>query len=324
VPDLDFHPSTSDQEMERKAVESLQANRIDPRFLYVNSRQAELWRQVFLRHSPLHANPEFVRIYREAFARSVERLDPGRVFLVGLGCGTGVKELQLYASLKERGPDALFAAIDVSRDLVVESAEKLVAAGAGHRRSLVCDLAESDFVGKWLDRLEPDLPRLITFFGLTPNLAPAAVARIFRSVLRPGDVLLVNAHLAPVKSEAEGELAVAMEAVLPQYDNPETRAWLAAALDYLGLEDRVDPPEIKAGRVEEVPAFLATARWKIGESFEKWGRRFGPHAEPLRLFQSLRYTPTLFEKVLEREGLGAKLLSITSCREEAIWLVRNG
>jgi hypothetical protein len=323
VPDLDFHPSTRDRELDRQAIKSLQANQIDPRFLYITPHQTELWRQVFLRHSPLHSNSEFVRIYRDAFSRILDRLKPGKVFLVGLGCGTGAKELQLHAGLNERGHDTLFAAIDVSRDLVIESVEKLVAAGAGHRRSLVCDLTQSDFLAQWLDRLDPALPRLITFFGLTPNLAPAVAARIFRSILRPGDILLVNAHLAPVKNETGEGLPTAMQTLLPQYDNPETRAWLTAALEYLELENRVDPPEIKIGRVEAVPAFLATSRWKANEPFEKWGRRFSPHSDPLRLFHSLRYTPTLFENMLCREGLRAGLLSITSCRQEAVWSVEN-
>jgi hypothetical protein len=323
VPDLDFHPSTRDRELDRAAAQSLQANRINPKLLYVTSHQTQLWRRVFLRHSPLHANPGFARIYPDAFSRIMDHLPPGKIFLVGLGCGTGAKELQLQAALRDRGHDALFAAIDVSRDLVIESVEKLAAAGAEHRRSLVCDLAQSDFLGEWLNRLEAGLPRLITFFGLVPNLDPSVVARLFRSILRPGDILLVNAHLAPVNRETGRDLPAAMQAVLPQYDNPETRAWLAAALEYLGLENRVNPPEIKAGQVEAVPAFLATARWKTEGPFEKGGRRFSPHADPLRLFHSLRYTPALFEKTLGREGLRTRLLSITPCRQEAIWSVRN-
>lgn len=323
MPDLDFHPSTLDRDLDRAAAESLQNNRIDPKLLYVTSHQARLWRQVFLRHSPVHTNPAFAQIYQDAFNRVLDRLPPGKVFLVGLGCGTGAKELQLHSSLRDHGHDTLFAAIDVSRDLVIESAEKLVAAGAEHRRSLVCDLAQSDFLGEWLDRLEPRLPRLITFFGLVPNLGPSAVARIFRSSLRPGDMLLVNAPLAPVKSETGTDLPAAMQAVLPQYDNPETRAWLAAALACLGLENRVDPPEIKTGQVEKIPAFLATARWKNREPFEKGGRRILPHPDPLRLFHSLRYTPTLFENALGREGFHARLLAITPCRQEAIWSLCN-
>lgn len=321
---IDFHPSVAEGPLEREAIASLQANRIDPKFLYVTPRQAELWRQVSLGHSPIHANPEFARIYREAFARVVDQLAPGKVLLVGLGCGTGLKELELYSCLKSRGREALFSAIDVSRDLVEESAQKLVAAGAGHQRSLVCDLAEAAFLADWLDRAagRENLPRLITFFGLVPNLAPSVVTRLFRAIVHPGDVLLASVHLAPVREGVD--LPAAMRSVLPQYDNPETLAWLTAALEHWDLKDRVDAPEMKIGEVEGVPAFVATARWKSSESFERWGHRFLPKIEePLRLFHSLRYTPELFENLPRREGFKLELLAMTSCREEAIWSVRR-
>ena len=320
---IDFHPSVREGALGREAIGSLQANRIAPKLLYVTPRQAELWRQVFLRHSPIHANPGFARIYRDAFARVVDRLQPGKVLLVGLGCGTGLKEMELYSCLKARGREALFSAIDVSRDLVVESAQKLVAAGAGHLRSLVCDLAESAFLAGWLDRAaQGNLARLITFFGLVPNLAPSVVPRLFRSILRPKrDMLLVSAHLAPVGDGTE--LPAAMRSVLPQYDNPETLAWLTAALERGGLKDRVDAPEMNIGEFEGIPAFVALARWKSSEPFERWGRRFSPRREePLRLFYSLRYTPALFENLLRSDGFNVELLAGTSCREEAIWAVK--
>jgi len=320
---IDFHPSFREGALEMETIESLQANRIDPKLLYVTPRQAELWRQVFLRHSPIHAKPEFARIYREAFARVMDRLPPGKVLLVGLGCGTGLKESELYSHLKALGHETLFSAIDVSRDLVVESAQKLVAAGAGHDRSLVCDLAESVFLADWLDRVAGDTPRLITFFGLVPNLAPSVVTRLFRAILRPKrDILLVSAHLAPVSDEIE--LLAAMQSVLPQYGNPETLAWLTAGLEHLGIENLVNAPEMNIGEIEGVPAFVAQARWKSSEPFERWGHCFLPNKEePFRVFHSLRYTPSLFENLLRGEGFDVELLAMTSCREEALWAVRS-
>jgi len=191
--------------------------------------------------------------------------------------------------------------------LVVESVQKLTAAGARHERNLVCDLAEADFISDWLEHSAGNLPRVITFFGLVPNLAPSTVIRLFRAVVRPGDVLLASAHLAPV---GEGtDVAPAMQRVLPQYDNPETLAWLKAALEALGIKDQVELPEIKIGEMEGVPAFVATARWKRGGA-------------PLQLFHSLRYTPILFEETLRSAGFEIERLAITSCREEAIWAIR--
>jgi SAM-dependent methyltransferase len=319
---IDSHPSVGEGVLEREAIESLRAYRIDPKLLYVTPHQTELWRQVFLRHSPIHGNPEFARIYRDAFARVIASLQAKKVLLVGVGCGTGRKELDLYSHLKASGREAVFAAIDVSRDLVTESAQKLVEAGAGHERSLVCDLAEAEFLADWLNRAagRENLPRLITFFGLVPNLAPSMVTRLFKAILRAGDILLCSAHLAPVREGVD--LADAMRSVLPQYDNPETLAWLSAALENWDLRDRVDAPEMKIGEVEGTPAFVASARWKSSEPFERWGHRFSlKEEEPLQLFHSLRYTTALFESLLREAGFGVEQLTITSCREEAIWAV---
>src|ERR1700677_179436 len=93
---IDFHSADHAATHEEQVIDSLHANRIDPKFLYVTPRQSELWRQVFLRHSPIHGNPEFARIYRDAFAQVAERQPAGEILLAGLGCGTGLKELNLY------------------------------------------------------------------------------------------------------------------------------------------------------------------------------------------------------------------------------------
>ncbi|MCE0496669.1 MAG: L-histidine N(alpha)-methyltransferase [Methylacidiphilales bacterium] len=323
--EIDFHSSVESNTLYREAADALRENRIDSKFLYFTPRQTALWREVFLRHSPLHGNSEFTRIYREAFARVAERTGAKRRFLVGLGCGTGLKELELHSTLAARGGEILFAAIDASRDLVRESAERLIAAGATHHGSLVCDLAQAGDIGRWLDDVGGDLPRIITFFGLFPNFLPPVITRLFRAVLRPGDLLLASAHLAPVTDGIGHDIPAAMNAVLPQYDNPETLIWLSAALEEAGLENLVEPPEMKIGQIGKIPAFIASARWKSAAPFEQWGRRFTPRPdEPLRVFYSLRYTPALFENLLKREGFAVERLALTACRQEAIWCIRLG
>jgi hypothetical protein len=102
-----------------------------------------------------------------------------------------------------------------------------------------------------------------------------------------------------------------MKSVLPQYDNPETLAWLAAALEELGIHDQLEPPKMEIGEEEGVSAFVARARWKSGGK------------PPLQLFQSLRYTPAVFEQMLSDEGFVIERLAMTSCREEAIWSIRR-
>jgi uncharacterized SAM-dependent methyltransferase len=321
TPVIDIHSSVGEEALARDAVESLRANRIDPKFLYVTPRQTELWREVFLHHSPVHGNLEFARIYRDAFERIAKWSRRKEVVIVGLGCGTGLKEAQLCAALKTEGAEPLFAAVDVSQDLVAESAAAVIAAGASHRRSLVCDLAESTFLSDWLDRTFGELPRIITFFGLVPNLAPSLVIRLFRAVLRHGDVMLVSAHLAPVSESVP--LAEAMQRVVPQYDNAETLAWLTAGLEQWKLSERVESPRMTIGEVEGIPAFVATAKWRTAETFEQWGQQFAPNlSEPLRVFHSVRYTSQLFEEMLRNAGFSFEVLDLTACREEGIWAVR--
>ena len=172
--------------------------------------------------------------------------------------------------------------------------------------------------------MESGLPRVLTFFGLVPNFSPLAVTRLLHSVLRPGDILLASAHLAPVRTEDRGEIPAAMNSILSQYDNPETLDWLNAALQIWNLDSLVEPPEMKIGELEGIPAFLAFAPWKSEAPFERWGQRFSPKIkEPLRLFFSLRYTSALFETMLQGEGFRVERLSITSCRQEAIWCIRR-
>lgn len=322
TPIIDIHPSAGEEALSRAAIESLRANRIDPKFLYVTPRQTELWREVFRRHSPVHGNPEFARIYRDAFARVAKRAPAQDIVVVGLGCGTGLKEARLCAVLKSEGVAPVFAAVDVSRDLVMESVPKVTAAGASHRRSLVCDLAETAPLSDWLDRTLDDLPRMITLFGLVPNLAPSLVVRLLQAVLRPGDLMLVSAHLAPVSEDVS--LDDAMRSVLPQYDNPETLAWLAAGINTWNLQDKVEAPRIGIGEIEGIPAFVATAKWKVAAPFEQWEQNFMPNrTEPLSVFHSLRYTPKHFEDTLSAAGLNLKQLALTACRQEGIWAVRR-
>ena len=305
---LDFHTSVRGDALREAAAQALRENRLDPKSLYVTPRQAHLWRAVSRAHSPIHGNAEFIRIYQEAFAKISQNLPGQKALLVGLGCGTGAKEQTLFSALHESGKQAIFSAIDVSADLVLQAAEALTGAGAEHRRSLVCDLGQVAFIQEWLDALEPDLPRLITFFGLVPNLPPSEVIRIFRAVLRPGDQLLVSVHLAPVFTD----LPSAMSAVFPQYNNGETLAWLAEGIAQSGLETELSSTRMIIGERENIPAFLGFARWAKQ-----------PNRPPLEVFSSLRYTPPLFENLLSEAGLAYELLAITTCRQEAIWSIRS-
>jgi L-histidine N-alpha-methyltransferase len=309
---LDFHPSAGPGDLQQARAAALRSNRIDPKFLYISPRQAELWREVSLRHAPVQREPEFRRIYEDAFARVAERnATNGEVTLIGLGAGTGRKEGRLCAHLHGKGRDVSFSVIDVSGDLVAEAIRHLVAGGARHRRSLVCDLGQIEAWQDWLAAQYEAGPRVLTFFGLVPNFLPSQLGPLWRAALRRGDILLASVHLAPVAGAGEGELSRAMRAVLPQYDNAETLAWLRAALPALDLESLLDPVEMAIGEVAGIPALIGSAKWKTDRA-----------GEPLRLFSSLRYTPGGFETLLASEGFAGERLALTRCREEGVWCIR--
>jgi hypothetical protein len=210
----------------------------------------------------------------------------------------------------------VFSALDVSGDLVAEAGRALEDIGARSGRLITGDLLERavEFAA-----VEPERPRLLTFFGLCPNLLPREVGRIFRAVLRPGDELLASAHLAPPRRDREESL----RAVLPQYDNAETRAWLAEALAELGLAGRLESPAIEPGELEGIPAILGRARWQRDETVLLEDEAFDVRRDrPLQVFFSLRYTPEGFEAMLRGEGFDAERLAVTACGEEGIWSVR--
>ncbi|HEX4141676.1 MAG TPA: L-histidine N(alpha)-methyltransferase [Candidatus Methylacidiphilales bacterium] len=306
---IEIHPSVANIDLEEVLAASLRANRLDPKLLYVTPRQAELWREVSRKHSPIHTNPEFSRIYRDAYARIADEMRAGKIQLVGLGPGTGMKEAELAAQLKSRGHDVQFTAIDISRDLVEEASKRVAAAGASADRHLVCDLSEIEFIKRWLEASGQESRRLFTFFGVVPNLEPAFVARLLRELLRRGDVLLASVHLAPVGNGVE--LNTAMERILPQYNNQETLAWLREAMEQWNLKALMLEPRIVVDEEMSVPCIRGLAPRKLSHAW-------------FMLFFSLRYTPALFEELLRRAGVQGEMLAITACREEAIWAVRAG
>jgi SAM-dependent methyltransferase len=322
VAEITIHPSTTNIDLEQVLGYSLRKNRLDPKLLYVTPRQAELWREVSLKHSPIHTNPEFTRIYRESYARIAEENCPEKIHLVGLGPGTGQKENELASRLQEGGKGVRFSAIDVSRDLVVESSKRVGSTGASTDQHLVCDLVELGFIKGWLDTVDRDTPRLFTFFGVVPNLNPMLVVKLLHELLRPGDVLLASVHLAPIGDGLDE--SAAMKRIEPQYNNPETLAWLREAMTQWKLNDLMQEPQIRVGRQRSVPRIGAIAPWNSFETYLRYGGNRGVFADvAFVLFSSLRYTPALFEELLRHAGVQGEMLAITACREEAIWAVRS-
>jgi hypothetical protein len=204
---------------------------------------------------------------------------------------------------------------------VEDSAQRLIAAGAASERHLVCDLGELEFIKGWLDVSGHDLPRLFTLFGVVPNLEPMFVARLFRELLRPGDVLLASVHLVPV-GNGLSQFA-AMEKIEPQYKNLETLAWLREAMAQWKLNEWMAEPQIVTSGHRRVPCICGLAYWNSAETYLRFTGDADATADPcFELFFSMRYTPAVFEELLRHAGVRGEMLAITACREEAIWAIR--
>jgi hypothetical protein len=98
---------------------------------------------------------------------------------------------------------------------------------------------------------------------------------------------------------------------------------LRAAAFVLRARDAILRPDLH-GHADDVVALLLEqvgGDGRIDAAAHAEQDAGGKMSEPLRLFYSLRYTPSLFENLLREEGFSVELLALTSCREEAIWAV---
>src|SRR5262249_41920695 len=95
---------------------------------------------------------------------------------------------------------------------------------------LVVDLEAEPALTLWLSNHETTASqRLLACFGMLPNFAYRTFLPYVRSLMRPGDMLLLSANLSP------GLYVDAVARILPQYDNPFAHAWYTGLLDSLGF-----------------------------------------------------------------------------------------
>jgi L-histidine N-alpha-methyltransferase len=205
---------------------------------------------------------------------------------------------------------------------------------------LVCDLAIADDLPAVLDqmtpprprppspslphasRVTPQTPRLLTFFGMIPNFEPAIILPRLAALVRPGDLLLFSANLAPGPDYAAG-----VQRVLPLYDNDLTRDWLLTFLFDLGVERsdghlrftiEGDPTGSGLKRIAAYFHFERSRQLRLEE------QRFDFLAgDAIRLFFSYRHTPEKVRQLLHEQGLEVLGQWITSSGEEGVFLVHQ-
>ena len=301
---------------------SLRQRAINHKFHYDSIKQAQKWLALHDACSPARTRPEVAATYHRAFEQTARILSPRPVHVIGLGCGGGAKDCALLSRLE--GSTFYYTPIDVSTALVLTSwqAARLIIR-PDRCFPIVCDLSKADDLPPILDaQVAPGATRLVTFFGMLPNFEPATILTRLAALVRPGDLLLCSANLAPGSDYGSG-----VAQVLPLYDNALTREWLLMFLLDLGI----DPHDgTTTFRIEEHPPGSGLLR--ITAVFEFVRRRdirvdshtfiFQP-TDVLRLFFSYRHTPALVERLLAPHGLPVTNQWISPCGEEGLFLARR-
>jgi uncharacterized SAM-dependent methyltransferase len=315
-----IHASQFPDNVRRDLLESLRRRRVDPKFHYDSIKQTQRWLELHQASSPSRTDPDCAGIYDRSFAAAARHVRTGKIHVIGLGCGGGQKDARLLRLLKSRATRVGYTPCDVSVAMVLVARQSALDVVPERDCSpLVCDLATADDLPAVFETLQaPGVPRLVTFFGMIPNFEPSVILPKLVVLVRPGDLLLFSANLAPGK-----DYAVGMRKILPQYDNPFTRDWLMTFLLDLGVERddgelrfivESDPARSGLKRVTANFHFRRPREIRVeGECF-----KFRP-PDSLRLFFSYRHTPARVRSLLHRHGLQVLDEWITASGEEGVF-----
>ncbi len=317
-----IHSSQFPEAVRGDLLDSLRQGTINHKFHYDSIKQAQKWLALHNACSPARTRPEVAATYHRAFEQTARIVCPGTVHVIGLGCGGGAKDCALLSRLQ--GSALSYTPIDVSTALVLTSwqAARLIIP-PDRCFPLVCDLAKADDLPSILDaQPNPRATRLVTFFGMLPNLEPETILPRLAALVRPGDLLLCSANLAPGTSYQEG-----VARVLPLYDNTLTREWLLMFLSDLGVDPHdgtttfgieEHPPGSRLLRIAASFQFVRHKEFRI----DSHTFTFRP-TDVLRLFFSYRHTPELVEGLLAAHGLPVSAQWISPCGEEGLFLARR-
>lgn len=318
------HPSCFPARQTAAVQAALRSRQVPGKLHYLSTAQTNAWLAVHQHHSPSRADQECRAAYDAAFAQATSLLRDGtEVAVVGLGAGGGQKDARLVRAVFDEGLFAVHLAHDVSVPMAITAVTAVHEAVPNVESfPLVADLLDADDLPGVVEGLVGEAPRVVMFFGLIPNFEPAAILPRLAAFIRPGDVLLFSANLAPGP-----DYRVGCEAVLPQYDNPGTRAWLWLFLKDLGFEEAdgvmrfgLEPDPLNPELLRIVVHWDPTRRREVivgGEAFV-WNP-----GEPVRLFFSYRHTPRTIARLLAGEGLEVEQQWITAGGGEGIFLCRQ-
>jgi L-histidine Nalpha-methyltransferase len=313
------HSSLFPENVQRDLLQSLRARRVDPKFHYASYNQSRKWLALHEACSPSRIDADCAALYDRSFLAAVGALHSSPVRLIGLGCGGGQKDARLLCSLAGQGREVSYTPCDISLALVLTSSRAAQTSVPGIRcHPLVCDLATADDLPRVFDHQE-GAPKvhLFTFFGMIPNFEPEVILPRLAALVRPGDLLLFSANLAPGPDYAAG-----VQQVLPGYDNPPTRDWLLTFLHDLGVEPGDGSVQFSiedsTAALKRIVADYCFSKRRIlpvhGERFEF------REGDKVRLFFSYRYTPGRMASLLSEHKLSILGQWIAQSGEEGVFL----
>jgi uncharacterized SAM-dependent methyltransferase len=324
VVNVAIHASQFPDAVRRDLLTSLRTRRVNHKFHYDSVKQTQKWLRLHQAYSPSRTDSGCLAAYEQGFASALTGLADDRVHVIGLGCGGGQKDTRLLRQLTSFGKETCYTPCDVSTAMVLVARQAALAVLPPENIfPLVCDLASADDLpGVLKQHGLQAAARLITFFGMIPNFEPRSILSKLAALIRPEDLLLFSANLAPGSDYAAG-----VQQIMPQYDNALTHDWLLTFLFDLGVSPAAGELRFV---VEENPAgsglkrvaghFHFAAATEVQIEDELIAFRAG---EILRLFFSYRYTPQLVSRLLGAHGLEVRQQWLTDSQEEGVFLCRR-
>jgi uncharacterized SAM-dependent methyltransferase len=328
---LTLHASAWPEAQRTALLEALRAGRVPGAHLYQSPAQAQRWLAYHAAWSPSRADAALHEVYAAAARAAAARVS-GPALVLGLGSGGGRKDARLLAALTPgaRGAPLHYAPVDASAALAAEAALHVRAERPGTLpHLLVADLETLPALGPWLAGTGVGaLPRVLTCYGMLPNMDAGRFPAWVAGLLRAEDALLISANLSPRGLATDGARIAA------QYDNPPARAWYAGALSELGVAAAAHALEIGA---EPLPAPLAglpaNAAWQVAVrarlrealTLAVHGERLDyPAGQRLAVFHSLRFTAEGARALLEGAGLRVRERWLGAGGEEGVFLCTRG
>jgi L-histidine Nalpha-methyltransferase len=316
---VEIHSSQFPEQIRRDLLESLRSRQIAHKFHYDSVKQTQKWLALHQQFSPSRNDENCRAIYERSFEAVAKQIKSEKLHIISLGCGGGQKDSRLIQALKRRANEIFYTPCDVASAMVLTARNATLPVLSETRIfPLVCDLQTATDLPSVLN-----LPRMrgtrriVTFFGMIPNFEPKDILPKLASVIRPKDVLLFSANLAPGDDYAGGT-----KRILPQYDNHLTRDWLSTFLADLGISKSDGTLHFKIEDTRDnLKRIVAHFRLKRARQIKIDDERFAYRAgQTIRLFFSYRYTPDRVRALLSTQKFEVHGEWVAESGEEGVFL----